>query len=271
MKLVSAALLLVVAASPCFAEVVIHTKDGRALRVQVDPAEISSIEFLSQAATSSAQPLAGRWVGTFHNSLGDSGASTLTFAVNGNTITGTEDGVAIQNPQWDGTLLRFSAYSSASSTPISTNSSSGRPEGEATYGLQPNEELLRVCERLCSAVASRGRGRNPGIRASLLARTQRARVQIGTMDLLAGTAALEGGVPLVTRNRRGFEKIPETLGPTTTRPARSATSSPSTASSSARPAGRPWKAGVGLRPRGRSTSTTAARTRRAGSRRRPGR
>mgnify|MGYP003383346555 CR=1 FL=1 len=84
--------------------------------MQVDPAEISSIEFLSQAATSSAQPLSGRWVGTFHNSLGDSGTSTLTFAVNGNTITGSEDGVAIQNPQWDGTLLRFSAYSSSSNT-----------------------------------------------------------------------------------------------------------------------------------------------------------
>lgn len=34
------------------------------------------------------------------------------------------------------------------------------------------------------------------------------RVQIGTMDLLIGTAALEGGVPLVTRNRKDLEKIP---------------------------------------------------------------
>lgn len=42
----------------------------------------------------------------------------------------------------------------------------------------------------------------------LLARMQRAGVQIGTMDLLIGTAALEGGVPLVTRNRKDFEKIP---------------------------------------------------------------
>ncbi len=42
----------------------------------------------------------------------------------------------------------------------------------------------------------------------LLARMQRAGVQIGTMDLLIGTAALEGGVPLVTRNRKDFERIP---------------------------------------------------------------
>lgn len=42
----------------------------------------------------------------------------------------------------------------------------------------------------------------------LLARMQRAGVQIGTMDLLIGTAALEGGAPLVTRNRKDFEKIP---------------------------------------------------------------
>ena len=37
---------------------------------------------------------------------------------------------------------------------------------------------------------------------------QRAGVQFGTMDLLIGTAALEGGVPLVTRNRKDFERIP---------------------------------------------------------------
>ncbi len=42
----------------------------------------------------------------------------------------------------------------------------------------------------------------------LLARMQRAGAQIGTMDLLIGTAALEGGVPLVTRNRKDFERIP---------------------------------------------------------------
>ena len=116
MKVLSAALLLAVAASPCFAEIVIHTKDGRALRVQVDPVEISSIEFVPQAATSTAQPLAGRWVGTFHNSLGDSGATTMILAVNENKITGTADGDAIQNPQWDGNVLRFSLYSSGNNT-----------------------------------------------------------------------------------------------------------------------------------------------------------
>lgn len=116
MKVLSAALLLLVAASPCFAELVIHTKDGRTFRVQVDPIEISSIEFSPQTATSSAQTLSGRWVGTFHNSLGDSGATTLTLVVNGDKITGSADGDAIQNPKWDGNLLRFSLYSNANKT-----------------------------------------------------------------------------------------------------------------------------------------------------------
>lgn len=42
----------------------------------------------------------------------------------------------------------------------------------------------------------------------LLARLQRSGVRIGTMDLLIGAAAVEAGAPLLTRNRKDFERIP---------------------------------------------------------------
>lgn len=42
----------------------------------------------------------------------------------------------------------------------------------------------------------------------LLARLQRSGVKIGTMDLLIGTAAVEADAPLLTRNRKDFERIP---------------------------------------------------------------
>jgi tRNA(fMet)-specific endonuclease VapC len=42
----------------------------------------------------------------------------------------------------------------------------------------------------------------------LLARLQRGGVKVATMDLLIGTAAIEAGAPLLTRNRKDFERIP---------------------------------------------------------------
>lgn len=42
----------------------------------------------------------------------------------------------------------------------------------------------------------------------LLARMQRSGMKVATMDLLIGTSAMESGAPLLTRNRKDFEKIP---------------------------------------------------------------
>lgn len=95
-------------------------KDGRTQSIDINT--ILKIEYQATQPASSinaqsqAQVLSGRWVGTFHNSLGDSGATTLNIVVKGNTITGTIDGDQVQNMQWDGKILRFSLYSNANKT-----------------------------------------------------------------------------------------------------------------------------------------------------------
>jgi len=60
-------LLLLVSATPSFPEIVIHTKNGRSIRVQVDASEISSIEFSANAPIPINRKILGEWVVSANN------------------------------------------------------------------------------------------------------------------------------------------------------------------------------------------------------------
>lgn len=62
---------------------------------------------------SSTAEFKGRWTGTYRNSLGDSGSTTLVFVSTAAGIGGTLDGEAFANAVWDGTTLRWSYTSPA--------------------------------------------------------------------------------------------------------------------------------------------------------------
>lgn len=61
------------------------------------------------AATSAG--LKGRWTGTYKNTLGDSGATTLVFSTDQPPISGNWDGDPFTNGAWNGNVLRWSYYS----------------------------------------------------------------------------------------------------------------------------------------------------------------
>jgi len=60
-------LLLLAATTSCFPEIVIHTKDGRSIRVQVDASEINSIDFSPSAASTNNRSILGEWVVSANN------------------------------------------------------------------------------------------------------------------------------------------------------------------------------------------------------------
>jgi hypothetical protein len=126
-----------VAAVAAFPDVTIKTKDGRSFKVAVEPSEVSSIEFtpqVSSSSSSSAQALAGRWVGTYHNTVEGSGSVILNIVVNGNNISGTLDGDAIQVKQWDGQTLHIDSYAASTKTNYSYQFQlTGEKKAKMTY------------------------------------------------------------------------------------------------------------------------------------------
>jgi len=70
------------------------------------------------------------------------------------------------------------------------------------------EERARVSGILAALAEVRPGPDFPGIYARSLAFLTRSGDRISTMDLLIATAALEKAAPLVTRNRRDFERVP---------------------------------------------------------------
>jgi hypothetical protein len=128
-----------VAVVAAFSDVTIKTKDGRSFKVAVEPSDISSIEFTPQVSSSSAsssstQALAGRWVGTYHNTVEGSGSTILNIVVNGNNISGTLDGDAIQIKQWDGQTLHFEIYAASTKTNYSYQFQlTGEKKAKITY------------------------------------------------------------------------------------------------------------------------------------------
>ena len=79
----------------------------------------------------------------------------------------------------------------------------------AELSQRPREELHRV-EELCGAVTiAYPDARFATEYGRILAYLERRKTRIATMDLLIGTAALLAEAPLVTRNVRHFERIPD--------------------------------------------------------------
>jgi len=81
-----------------------------------------------------ANIFSGLWTGTFHNSLGGSGTTTLNLSVDGDKVTGTLDGDSITNGRRDGQTLRWNLYD-----PVNKNTYSvefqltGEGTGKLTY------------------------------------------------------------------------------------------------------------------------------------------
>lgn len=71
------------------------------------PSNAGTLE--SPTAATPAGSFSGRWTGTYHNSLGDSGQSTLTLKEDGDKITGDFDGLPITNANRDGAVVRWSS------------------------------------------------------------------------------------------------------------------------------------------------------------------
>lgn len=78
----------------------------------------------------------------------------------------------------------------------------------AELARDPARERDRVARLAESLETVNPEGEFAATYGRLLARLQRSGVRIGTMDLLIGAAAVEADVPLLTRNRRDFERIP---------------------------------------------------------------
>jgi hypothetical protein len=69
-----------------------------------------TIEIRSADATAAAA-LSGSWTGTFRNTLGDGGSSSLQLRVDGSGASGTVDGDAFQGARWDGSAWRWTYVS----------------------------------------------------------------------------------------------------------------------------------------------------------------
>lgn len=78
----------------------------------------------------------------------------------------------------------------------------------AELSREPVRERERVARLASSLETVSPEGSFAATYGRLLARIQRSGLKIATMDLLIGTAAVESNAPLLTRNRRDFEKIP---------------------------------------------------------------
>ena len=115
-KALTLASFLVFGCAIASSEIVIRTKDGKTFRVPVAASEIASIEFTASQEQKPTQILTGKWIGTFRNSLGDSGSTTLVFTTNSDGISGTLDGDPFRNALWDGTTLRWSYTAKSSNT-----------------------------------------------------------------------------------------------------------------------------------------------------------
>lgn len=77
----------------------------------------------------------------------------------------------------------------------------------AELARDPARERERVARVLHSLESIHPGDRFPSIYGRLLAQLQRSGVRIATMDLLIASAALEADAPLLTRNRKDFEKV----------------------------------------------------------------
>jgi len=108
--------LLVFGCTIASSEIVIRTKDGKTFRVPVSAVEIASIEFTTTQEPKPNLILSGKWTGTFRNSLGDSGSTTLVFTTNSDGISGTLDGDPFRNAVWEGQTLRWSYTAKSNNT-----------------------------------------------------------------------------------------------------------------------------------------------------------
>ncbi len=78
----------------------------------------------------------------------------------------------------------------------------------AELAAAPEAERAKV-DRLLDALGVVGPGHAfPRTYAKVLAELRRRGQTISTMDLLIAAAALEQGVPLLTRNARDFDRVP---------------------------------------------------------------
>jgi tRNA(fMet)-specific endonuclease VapC len=80
--------------------------------------------------------------------------------------------------------------------------------GAARAG-DPEAEALRIRETCLAIPVVIPAERLAEIYGRILAELQRRGETVATMDLLIGGTALLEGVPLITRNRRHFERIPD--------------------------------------------------------------
>ena len=78
----------------------------------------------------------------------------------------------------------------------------------AELARDPVRERERVARIVQSLESVQPGDRFPSIYGRLLARLQRGGARVATMDLLIAAAALEADAPLLTRNRKDFEKVP---------------------------------------------------------------
>ncbi len=78
----------------------------------------------------------------------------------------------------------------------------------AELAPEPAEERKRVARIAASVEVVYPDETLPGTYGPLLAVLQRSGTRIGTMDLLIGATAASCGAPLLTRNRKDFERIP---------------------------------------------------------------
>jgi len=90
---------------------VVKFKDGHEQAIPL--ADIDKIDF-RQSGGNETQPmptsrlnLSGRWSGTYHNTLGDSGKTMVTLSDDGNKVTVDWDGSIMTNVQRSGQTLRW--------------------------------------------------------------------------------------------------------------------------------------------------------------------
>lgn len=129
MKILASCVLLLALAIPAFSEMIVHTKDGRAIRVAVDASEVASIEFVSGVEGSAARNISGAW---YSDDTPEVTNNKFSYSQVGNRIT------AQGSFSYQGRVCRWNGTGTINGDEVeySVNYHGTHPAGNAADGKQ---------------------------------------------------------------------------------------------------------------------------------------